>query len=548
MKLSQFLLNQFASLGVDTVFGVPGDYNLRLLDYIDDHENLNWVGNCNELNAAYATDGYARIKGMGLLVTTYGVGELSAMNGVAGAYAENVPLVHLIGMPATGAQLAGLPVHHSLANGRFDDFLSMWQHITCVATQLSHDNWLTELEHVISSALKTSKPACMAVPADLFDLDVPDNIELHFSTSPNGSEDPIDDVVALIVNTLAASESPVAWLGCNTRQFQAVELTGELMAYLNTPFAQTLMSKSLYDESSPHYLGLYVGDSSPGSAKDAFESADCLLQIGVRVTDFNSGGFTQKPFDNHIVITDNSVSVNEKTFIGINTHKLMKALLDTCRSRQWNWTRTSRVAAGKAPAAQPGVWSADQFWDRMVAHFEDGDILLADAGTSFFCMWERQVAIRHRLLTQVLWSSIGYTLPAALGASCAAPDARTMVFIGDGALQMTIQEISTIARQRCPVTVFVLNNQGYSAERFIHGMDRAYNDIVNWDYPKVASAFHSDIGTHYVDSMETLETALTTIAENAAVTPVNIVEARFDASDVPKMLKDAVEAIKSQNS
>src|ERR1700743_672198 len=103
LKVAEYLFVRLHQLGVRSIHGVPGDYNLTLLDYVEP-SGIHWVGNCNELNAGYAADGYARIKGVGALITTFGVGELSAINAVAGAYSERAPLVHVVGTPERAAQ------------------------------------------------------------------------------------------------------------------------------------------------------------------------------------------------------------------------------------------------------------------------------------------------------------------------------------------------------------------------------------------------------------------------------------------------------------
>ncbi|MCP3941830.1 MAG: alpha-keto acid decarboxylase family protein [Desulfobacteraceae bacterium] len=549
MKLSDFILEQFVKLGVDTVFGVPGDYNLRFLDYVEDQPQINWVGNCNELNAAYAADGYARINGLGVLVTTYGVGELSAMNGIAGSFAENVPVIHLVGMPATSAQQTGLAVHHSLASGHFNEFSDMWRNITCATAQLSRDNWLMEIERVISTAITCSKPAYIAIPADLFDMHIDGNIDLQFSRDCIGHEDKIPEICDLIFNTLEQSKRPVAWLGCNTRQFNAAESSNQWVEALEIPFAQTLMAKSLYNEASKFYLGLYAGSMGSPKVQQQFDNADCLVQIGVRITDFNSGGFTHKKFKNNIEITDKLVRINEHNYIGINAHKLILSLLGHDKTCKLSFSNLSYQEDNTRPIpTTDSPWSMAAFWDYMVSRFLPGDILLADAGTSFFCLWERKVAIKHRLLTQVLWSSIGYTLPAALGAACAAKNRRTLVFIGDGALQMTVQELSTIARLNLPVIIFLINNDGYTAERCIHGADRAYNDIAGWRYRQLASAFSPNIHTAKVNDMTSLLQALSQAETGNKDGKVHFIELKFARYDIPQMLEQAVKGLKNQNS
>ncbi|KAJ8463445.1 hypothetical protein ONZ45_g17579 [Pleurotus djamor] len=122
--VGDYLLKRLEQLEVTSMFGVPGDFNLGFLDLVDDHPSINWIGNCNELNASYAADGYARVKSnsIGVLLTTFGVGELSAMNGIAGAFSEMVPVLHIVGVPSTVQQKSRPMLHHTLGDGRFDAY------------------------------------------------------------------------------------------------------------------------------------------------------------------------------------------------------------------------------------------------------------------------------------------------------------------------------------------------------------------------------------------------------------------------------------------
>jgi alpha-keto-acid decarboxylase len=120
--VGNYLADRLVEAGVDRLFGVPGDYTLMLLDYLAARPGLAWTGCANELNAGYAADGYARMRGIGALCTTFGVGELSAINAVAGSFAEHVPVVHVVGSPASGTQAAHRIVHHSLGDGVFSHF------------------------------------------------------------------------------------------------------------------------------------------------------------------------------------------------------------------------------------------------------------------------------------------------------------------------------------------------------------------------------------------------------------------------------------------
>src|SRR3984893_1714218 len=115
-----YLATRLVQLGVTHLFGLPGDFNLTLLDEMLTVEGIAWSGSTNELNAAYTADGYARVgRRPGALVTTYGVGEVSASNGNAGSYGEDVPVVHIVGMPSRASMERGAALHHTFVDGDF---------------------------------------------------------------------------------------------------------------------------------------------------------------------------------------------------------------------------------------------------------------------------------------------------------------------------------------------------------------------------------------------------------------------------------------------
>ena len=149
--VADHLVDRLAELGVDRVFGVPGDYSLGLLDHITHHPSVTWTGTTNELNAGYAADGYARLRGIAALCTTFGVGELSAINAIAGSYAEHVPVVHIVGSPALAKQAQHRPLHHTLGDGEFGHFAGMYADITCARGALTEQNAPAEIDRVLTA-------------------------------------------------------------------------------------------------------------------------------------------------------------------------------------------------------------------------------------------------------------------------------------------------------------------------------------------------------------------------------------------------------------
>ena len=168
----QHVMAWLKQLGIEDVFGVPGDFSFPITDAIIEDKELRWVGCTNELNAAYAADGYARVSGISALCTTYGVGELSAINGVAGAYSEYLPIVHLVGMPGMQTQAGKKVIHHSLGNGEFDFYYHMTEPVVCARTILTAENCVSEMLRVMKAAVRQRRPVYIAIPKDCAEMKV----------------------------------------------------------------------------------------------------------------------------------------------------------------------------------------------------------------------------------------------------------------------------------------------------------------------------------------------------------------------------------------
>ena len=169
----EHVLSRLKQLGIKDVFGVPGDFSFGISDAICNDPELRWIGNCNELNAAYAADGYARIKGFAALATTFGVGELSALCGIAGSYTEHLPVFHLVGMPNLKTQREHRIVHHTLGNGEFDLFMKMTQPAVCASAILTPENAVAEMERLVTAAVTHRRPVYLAIPADYANAPLP---------------------------------------------------------------------------------------------------------------------------------------------------------------------------------------------------------------------------------------------------------------------------------------------------------------------------------------------------------------------------------------
>jgi alpha-keto-acid decarboxylase len=548
--VSDYLLDRLAELGVDRMFGVPGDYTLGLLDHVVAHETVEWTGCANELNAGYAADGYGRMRGIAALCTTFGVGELSAINAVAGSYAEFVPVVHVVGAPGTRAQAAHRVVHHTLGDGVFTHFLDMHAGITCARAALTGQNAVAEIDRVLTAVRARRLPGYLLLPTDVAELPA------EPPATPLPDDSPASDPAALAAFTAAArgllagadDPSDVAVLaGVLAHRLGAAGPLAELLAAGPLPHATTLWGKSVVDESDPAYAGIYAGAAGAPRTRAVVEDAWVLVVAGVEFTDLNSGFFTQQlSRERTVELGPDTASVGAARFDGVTMADALAALTGLVRERDWAPADPRPHAAPAAAEPAPGPLSQESLWAAVAADLRPGDIVLADQGTAFYGLATRRLPAGATFLGQPLWASIGYTLPAMLGAGLAAPGRRMVLVIGDGAAQMTAQELSTVLRHRLPATVLLVDNSGYTTERAIRGPDQPYNDVDGWDWTVLPAlcAPGSDTLSCLVETGAELAEVL---AEGRTRPGLTFVQARLPRMDVPSLLTNLATAAATAN-
>ncbi|MFH8132982.1 thiamine pyrophosphate-binding protein [Pantoea osteomyelitidis] len=545
LTVGEYLLARLDEIGVKHLFGVPGDYNLHFLDNVISHPAIQWVGCANELNAAYAADGYGRCRGAAALLTTFGVGELSALNGIAGSYAEYVPVIHIVGAPDSRAQQRGDCVHHSLGDGDFQHFLRISQEVSVAQAVLTVENSAEAIDRVIESALQQRRPGYLLLAVDVAQARIPAPSrplvrELRSSDQARegfrvAAEKLLQDVrrVSLLADFLADR-----W-----RLQPALQALRQRRAI---PCATLLMGKGVLDEQQPGYVGTYAGQGSEEAARAAIEQAEATISVGVRFIDTITVGFTQQ-FDAQRLIDlqpDRAV-VAGKLFSPLTMADAL-GVLDLLFQRygeQWQEAapvRAERKSDAAAPLAQ------QSFWQAMQDFLRPGDVILADQGTAAFGAAALRLPAQAQLLVQPLWGSIGYTLPAAFGAQTANPTRRVILIIGDGSAQLTIQELGSMMRDDLHPIIFLLNNAGYSVERAIHGATQRYNDIAQWNWTALPQAFslHSPAQSWRVTETIQLEEVMKVVAQTRRLSLIEVV---MPQEDLPPLLEKVATALHQRN-
>lgn len=556
ISLGQYLFERIHQepIGVKSVFGVPGDFNLTLLDKIDDVEGLSWKGNANELNAAYAADGYSRVKsgaatagGFAALVTTFGVGELSALNGVAGSYSEHVGLLHIVGIPSVSSQRKQLLLHHTLGNGDFTVFQKIFSHVTHSNVVLTEGPTAPdEIDRVIRDAYIHQRPTYLAFPANLVDEKVPiERLQKPLDLTPPPNEDDAqEEVMERVLSMIEKAENPIILIDSCAARHNATLEARKLIDLTKFPFAITPMAKGAVhiDEDHERFAGVYVGSLSYPDVKEAVESADLILSLGAILSDFNTGSFSYSYLTKNVVeFHSDYTKIKNAQYPNVRMKELLSRLLESKSLKQAiSGYKPKPVAKHPFPEEkQPAdaIITQQWLWTRLSSWLREGDIVITETGTSSFGIVQTKFPKNTLGISQVLWGSIGYSVGAAFGAVVAAeeidPNRRVILFVGDGSLQLTVQEISSIVRNSNRPYLFVLNNDGYTIEKLIHGETAEYNSIQPWDHLKILETFKAKVfETHKVEKVAELEHLFTDDAF-AKNDKVRLIEIMLETMDAP---------------
>jgi indolepyruvate decarboxylase len=545
--VAAYLLARLKEIGVEHLFGVPGDFVLGFLNQAL-KSDLEYVGTCNELNAAYAADGYARIRGVGAFATTFGVGELSAINGVAGAFAERVPVVVITGSPATINFRTRPLLHHTL--GDYQIPLRMYEEITVASTQLSSGETApAEIDRVLSACLARQQPVYISIPSDVVSMICGRPGAFRFPAPPSSDKDALAEAINEAQGMLEKSKKPIVIGDVELVRFKLQKEFSSLLDKTGLPYVTMMLGKGILSEQHPQFIGLYEGDRSRDYVRNRVESADCILQVGGLMTDFNTGGFTTELDDSKTISANiGSVKIKHHYYENVYLPDFILALGKKLSHRDAA-SLEIRCAADACVHRHteqyfpdgPKALTIKRFFDRMSHFLKDDSIVLAETGVSLFSAAEMLLPEGATFIGQAFYGSIGYTVGATLGAAMAAQDRQTVLFIGDGSFQVTCQDLSTMIRYRLKPVIFLINNDGYTIERVI--VDRPYNDIQAWRYHKLAEVFGGALSFDVRTEGE-LEEALGKAAESDTLTFIEIHTERLDC---PESLRSAGRSMAKTN-
>ena len=528
--VAEYLIEQLRAHGVDHIFGVPGDFVLRFMDTMA-RCGIPLVGTCDEQGAGFAADGYARLRGMGAACITFSVGGLKIANSTAQAYAERSPVVVISGAPGAAEREAGLLLHHRVRE--FDTQKRVFEEITVASTVLDDpDTAPAEIDRVLAAAMRYKRPVYIEIPRDTVALRAGRH-HVRRQAREQSDADTLRVAIDEAAGLLNAAKRPVILAGEEVHRFSLQDRFMDLVHRSNIPVATTILGKSVIDEDHPGFIGVYQGGIGRDEVRRYVEESDCVLMLGVMMTDMNLGVYTAR-LDRARCIH----AVTEKLAIGHHAYEhvlfadFVGGLADSDLRRH---------APGLAPAiAAPPPYLPDagaaitvaRLFARLNDYIGPDTVVVADPGDALFGAADLRVHKSCSFLAPAYYTSLGFSVPAAIGAQLARPHLRPLVLVGDGAFQMTGMELSTVARLGLNPIVIVLNNAGYVTERFI--MDGAFNDIQPWDYSRIPDVIGAGRG-FVVQTEGELETALAGALANTA--SFSIIDVRLDRMDATPTLR-----------
>jgi len=420
--LSRYLLQRLQEAGIHHLFGVPGDYNLDFLDEVI-ASPIKWVGTCNELNAGYAADGYARMNGAGAAVVTYCVGGFSILNAVAGAYAERVPLIVISGAPPARRREAGALVHHLVSDYYLQ--LDIFKKVTIDAAILTNPETAPdEIDRVIRNGILHKLPVYLELPADMAHATCRQPPPLVHTVTLHTDEESLKRCLQEAVELLNRAANPIALMGVESLRFGLGSSLLKLVEDLELPFATMLSSKSVLPELHPQFIGIYQGGWSRETVRQQVESSDCLLSLGAWMTDMDTGMFSNKLDNRRMIVAGNGqVHIGDHDYQNVQLGDFIRGLMTGVRPRSYMTSHPVEAYHAKVRfiPEESRKLTALRLYERLNTFLDDRMILLAEAGDAFCAAPEFDIEEAENFIVQVFYASIGYCTPAALGVALARP-------------------------------------------------------------------------------------------------------------------------------
>ncbi len=562
-----YLTTRLKQLGVNHLFSVPGDYTSDFLEIVDNLSQfkrleppnepnvdksspIKRIGNCNELNAGYAADGYARANGLGAVAVTTGVGAFSLLNAIGGSYVENIPVVAIIGTLSNTKLLdeinAGELYHHTVNSE--DTNRTAYSPVTVAFERISNPMTApAQIDGALTACISQSRPVAIEIMEDCYYMPCPAPVG-NLTPIPQYEPLPVlkgiassnsyaaeivkavEDASNAIYDMLSNSNHPVLWTGKEIGTYHLESKFLEFQDLVKAPIISSLLGKAVIPEDHPWYIGMHDGVFTSSHTKEFIGNCDSLIGLGLWNTDLNTfGAKTITPGNiSRVFASRNMVKVGDELFVQVALDHLLDSLIDLVKTKGYKpvWQQPAAALKPPAPPSSAPI-TYDHFFYLLNNYISKDNLLVADIGLSTFGGSSSVTITRQKgFLAQTIWASIGWSVPAGLGASFT-DQTRALVVVGDGAFKLTCQAISTMVAEGCNTVVFVLNNKVYGVEQMLlnpapykQGSTAKFeqaNVLQDWDYVSLMNAFSnnaSNAQSANVNTVQDLHNVLETVDQN----------------------------------
>jgi indolepyruvate decarboxylase len=526
LTIGEYLIQRLYAYGVRHVFGIPGDYVLTFYDQLA-KSKLRTINTCDEQGAGFAADAYARVRGLGAVCVTYCVGGLKVANTTAEAFAEKSPVVVISGAPGMKEREKNPLLHHKVKE--FDTQKKVFEQLTVASTVLiDPQTAFQEIDRVLHAALRFKRPVYIEIPRDLVDVPgIP-----HYRTPVLNERSDARTLRAALDEAremINSARQPVILADVELHRFSLQDELLRLAEKTNIPVAATVLGKSVIGEQHPLYLGIYEGAMGRDDVRRYVEDSDCLIMLGAFMTDINLGIYTARLDPGRsISATSEKLSIRYHNYEDVRFKDFVRGLLHSAlRRRKIGKIPRPAPPAKKSNPLSPSLvkstsegrlalstngdrasrrqLTVKRLFERLNFFLTANTVVIADVGEALFGAMDLFIRQRTEFLAPAYYTSMGFAVPAAVGAQLANPELRPLVLVGDGAFQMTGLELATIARYHLNPIIVLLNNRGYGTER--HIQDGPYNDVWPLHYSRLPEVIGAGRG-FIVDNEVDLDRAL----------------------------------------
>ncbi len=481
MYVAEYLFHRIKEIGVTCTFGIPGDFALPL--YAAQEEcGVKTIVMTHEPSVGYAADVYARFKGLGVALVTYGAGALNMVNAVAMAYAEESPVLVISGAPEVRWQEADILFHHRVKSP--DTQLRVYREVTAAQACITNaEDAVEQIDEVIDAVRRQSRPGYIEIARDLVFAPVTRSVRLHSQPTDRPRREALEEAVAEIVTRLNNSQRPVVYAGVEIERFGLMDKLRKLVEKYNLPTATSLMGKTVLPEHHPNFIGNYFGNLGPENTRRYLENSDCILALGMLLSDMDMGFDLSRIQRRRLIqATASEISVSHHRYPEINVIDLIDALLKSRTLRRFDSPTLPPSHTPTQKRSPSRELSIVTILEELNDFLTPSHVVLSDTGDCLFASVELRA---EWFVGPGYYASMGLAVPGSIAAQLARPDLRPVVLIGDGAFKMNGVELGTAKEHGLNPIVIVINNQTFATLKAAD-RDREYFRVRPWDYVNLA--------------------------------------------------------------